>query len=104
MDQLQTHTPLVFHWIAIGKDSRKHSQHTFAVNKRQPIGSYVVTPQCIHRGDVRQWRHSIMLSWWEGLGANLVLVVNIQKSRDNRGYAMRRRGLPWMMFTSGKSG
>jgi hypothetical protein len=36
------------------------------------------------------------------LGANLVLVVNIQKARDDRGGAMRRRGLPWIMFTSGR--
>ena len=35
-----------------------------------------------------------MLSWWESLGANLVLVVDIQKARDDRGDAMRRRGLP----------
>ena len=35
-----------------------------------------------------------MLSWWEGLGANLVLVVNTQKARDDRGGAMQRCSLP----------
>ena len=45
-----------------------------------------------------------MLSWREGLGANLVLVIDIQKARDDRGGAMRRRGLSWIMFTSERRG
>ena len=41
-----------------------------------------------------------MLSWWEGLGANFVLVVDVQKPRDDRGSAMRRRGLPLITLMS----
>jgi hypothetical protein len=41
MGQLQTHTPLTFYQVSIGKDGRRTSQHTFAVNKRQPIDSYI---------------------------------------------------------------
>ena len=104
MDQLQTHTPLTFYQMGIGKDSRRTSQHTFVVNKRQPIGPYVVIAQCVHRRDVQQWRNSIVLSWWEGLGADLMLVINIQKARDDLGGAMQRRGLSWIMFATKRRG
>lgn len=76
------------------------SPRTFAINKRQPIRGYMVTAQCVNSGNIWQWRDPVMLSWWEGLGANLVLVVDIQKARDDRGDAMRRCGLRLILFTS----
>jgi hypothetical protein len=66
---------------------------TFAINERQPIGRDVVIAECIHGRDIRQRRHLVVRAWWERLGAYLVLVVNIQKARDNRGNATGRRGL-----------
>ena len=66
---------------------------TFAINERQPIGRDVVIAECIHGRDIRQRRHLVVRAWWERLGAYLVLVVNIQKVRDNRGNVLGRRGL-----------
>ena len=86
MDQLRNHIPSAFGY-------GRTSPRTFAINKRQPIRSYMVTAQCVHSGNVRQWWDPVMLSWREGLGANLVFVVDIQKARDDRGNAMRRCGL-----------
>ena len=87
MDQLRAHILSAF----VGR-VRKNLR-TFAINKRQPIRSYMVTTQCVHSGNVRQWRDPVMLSWRKGLGTNLVFVVDIQKARDYRGDAIRRCGL-----------
>lgn len=80
MDRLQTHVLSALTGLAWKKIYRRMFQHTFTINKCQPISSYMVITQCIHSSDVRQWRHLVVLSWWEGLGANLVLVVDIQKA------------------------
>ncbi len=34
-----------------------------------------------------------MLSWWERLHADLVLVIDVQQARDDSGDAIRRCGL-----------
>ncbi len=80
MDQLRTPYSITVYRTGMKKDSRRTSLHTFAINKRQPIRSDMVVAQCVHSGDVRQWRYSVVLSWWKGLGADLVFVVNIQKT------------------------
>jgi hypothetical protein len=99
MDQLRTHILSAF----IGRGTEEPF-HTFAINKRQPIRGYMVTAQCVNSGNIRQWRNPVMLSWREGLGANLVLVVDIQKARDDRRDAMRRCGLRLILFTSKRDG
>ena len=99
MDQLRTHVLSAF----IGPGTEEPSL-TFAINKRQSIRSYLIIAQCIHSGNVRQSRDPIMLSWREGLGANLVFVVDIQKARDDRGDAMRRCSLRLTLFMSKRGG
>src|SRR5712691_12486463 len=71
----------------------KEDQHTFAVNKCQPVCRYIVAAQSVHGSDIRQWWHFVVFSWWECLSAYLVLVVYIQEARDNRRCVIRRRGL-----------
>jgi hypothetical protein len=100
MDQLRTHILSAF----IGRGNGRTFPRTFAINKRQPIRGYMVTAQFVNSGNIRQWRDPVMLSWREGLGANLVLVVDIQKARDDRGDAMRRCGLRLILFTSKRDG
>ena len=92
MDQLRSADPYFFYQILSG-GVQNSLPRTFAINKRQPIRSYMVITQSVHSGNVRQSRNSVMLSWWEGLVANLVFVVDIQKARDDRGDTMRRCGL-----------
>jgi hypothetical protein len=91
MDQLRSADPYFYQRLSGGV--RKNLPRTFAINKRQPIRSYMVITQSVHSGNVRQWRDPIMLSWREGLVANPVFVVDIQKARDDRGDTTRRCGL-----------
>jgi len=81
----------------------KKDQHTFAVNKGQPVCRYIIVTQSVHGSDIRQWWHLVVFSWWECLSAYLVLVVYIQEAGDDRGYyAIRRCGLHWIRSMSGR--
>ena len=68
-------------------------QHTFAVNKSQPVCRYMIVAESVYGSDIRQWWHFVVLSWWECLNAYLVLIVYVQAARDDRGCTIRRRGL-----------
>ena len=77
----------------LDRHDRRNARNTFAVNKGQPIGRYVIIAQRIHSSDVWQPRHLVVFSWWECLGTYLVHVVDIQEARDDGGCASGRRSL-----------